>query len=56
LKIYFSQTTEKIWLGTEPNSKAETFYKNRGWTNVGMHGGDETKFEMTFEDWEKHTE
>lgn len=34
-------------VGTEKNTKAELFYKNRGWTRVGMHGEDETKFEMT---------
>ena len=51
---YFGQTKEKIWLGTEQNTKAETFYKKNGWTAVGMHGDDETKFEMTFEDWKKN--
>jgi GNAT superfamily N-acetyltransferase len=54
MKWYFSQTTEKIWLGTEPNSKAAAFYQKRGWTKVGMYGENETKFEMTFDDWEKH--
>jgi GNAT superfamily N-acetyltransferase len=49
---YFNQTNEKIWLGTAQNTKAENFYKKRGWTAVGLHG-DETKFEMTFEDWAK---
>lgn len=52
---YFEQTNEKIWLGTEQNTKAELFYKNRGWTAVGMHGDDETKFEMTYNDWEKNS-
>lgn len=52
---YFKQTSETIWLGTEQNTKAEKFYKNRGWTVVGMHGSDETKFEMTFEDWHRIT-
>jgi GNAT superfamily N-acetyltransferase len=50
---YFNQTKDKIWLGTEQRTKAETFYKKRGWTEVGMHGNTETKFEMTFEDWLK---
>ena len=50
---YFEQTREKIWLGTEQNTKAETFYKKNGWTEAGMHGDDETKFEMAFEDWNK---
>lgn len=52
---YFSQTNDTIWLGTEQNTKAENFYKNRGWTVVGMHGADETKFEMKFEDWQRKT-
>ena len=52
---YFSQTNDTIWLGTEQYTKAENFYKNRGWTVVGMHGADETKFEMKLEDWQKKT-
>ncbi len=50
---YFNQTTEKIWLGTGQKTKAEKFYKKRGWAEVGIHGDDETKFEMTFDDWSK---
>lgn len=50
---YFTQTNETIWLGTEQNTRAEQFYKNRGWTVVGMHGKDETKFEMTWADWQQ---
>ena len=48
---YFNQTNEKIWLGTQPKTKAEIFYRKRGWREVGMHGDDEIKFEMTFDDW-----
>ena len=51
---YFKQTNEKIWLGTEQNTEAETFYKNRGWTAVGMYGDDEIKFKMTLEDWKNN--
>lgn len=50
---YFSQTNDTIWLGTEQNTKAEKFYLDRGWKKVGLHGKDETKFEMTFDDWKK---
>lgn len=46
----FNQTTEKIWLGTEQETKAGKFYKKRGQTEIGMHGNDEIKFEMTFDD------
>ncbi len=52
---YFNQTSEKIWLGTEQSTKAEKFYEKRGWTIVGRHGDDETKFEMTLDAWKKIT-
>ena len=51
LTWYFNQTTETIWLGTEPKSRAEVFYRKNGWKEKGMHGKNEIKFEMRFEDW-----
>jgi GNAT superfamily N-acetyltransferase len=48
---YFVQTKEIIWLGTEPESRAETFYRMQGWKEVGLHGKGEIKFEMDFETW-----
>ena len=51
LKWYFEQTQKTVWLGTEPNSRAETFYSKTGWKKVGMHGSNEIKFEMTYNDW-----
>jgi GNAT superfamily N-acetyltransferase len=53
LDWYFSQTTQKVWLGTAPKSRAEQFYKTAGWKEVGIHGKGEIKFEMSFEDWNK---
>ena len=50
LDEYFSKTKETIWLSTEANSRAETFYKKQVWKNAGLHGN-EVKFEMSFEDW-----
>ena len=52
LDWYFAQGKEKVWLGTEPNTKAEAFYRKTGWCEVGMHG-DEIKFEMNAEEWKK---
>lgn len=49
---YFSQTKEKVWLGTAPHTRAAEFYRRRGWKEVGLHGK-ELKFEMTFEGWQK---
>ena len=51
LDWYFSLTKETIWLGTEPKSRAEKFYRMQGWKEVGVHGKGEIKFEMSFEKW-----
>lgn len=48
---YFLHAREKIWLGTDPNSRAYEFYKRQGWKEVGNHGKIERKFEMDFETW-----
>ena len=52
LDWYFTQTHKTVWLGTAPNTRAESFYRKAGWIDVGMHGK-EIKFEMAFEDWNK---
>ncbi|MFY7965825.1 MAG: GNAT family N-acetyltransferase [Chitinophagaceae bacterium] len=51
LDWYFTQTKNTVWLGTAFNTRAEKFYKKAGWTEIGLHGTKETKFEMTFETW-----
>lgn len=51
LEWYFLQTKEKIWLGTDPESRAYLFYKMQGWKEVGTHGKMEIKFEMDIDDW-----
>lgn len=51
LDWYFSKTQKTVWLGTNPNTRAELFYRKAGWKEVGTHGEDEIKFEMTFKDW-----
>jgi len=50
LNWYFTQTDEKIWLGTAPATRAEKFYQNSGWTKTGMQPNGEVRFEMTFDD------
>lgn len=51
LDWYFSQSKEKVWLGTAFNTRAEHFYRNAGWAEAGMHGRKEIKFEMTHKNW-----
>lgn len=53
LDWYFTQTKEKVWLGTDSNTRAEKFYRRAGWTEVGKNGSEEIKFEMTHTDWSK---
>ena len=48
---YFSQTKETVWLGTDFHTRAEKFYRNAGWTEVGLNGSMEMKFEMAYEEW-----
>ncbi|MGZ5190657.1 MAG: N-acetyltransferase family protein [Flavisolibacter sp.] len=54
LSWYFKKTKKLVWLGTSPNTRAATFYKKAGWTETGIHGKDEIKFEMTFDEWIKN--
>jgi GNAT superfamily N-acetyltransferase len=53
LDWYFLQTNENVWLGTAPNTKAETFYRLLGWREIGLHGKGEINFEMSFDDWQQ---
>lgn len=51
LDWYFTQTKNKVWLGTAFKTRAENFYRKAGWTEVGTHGSKEIKFEMTYSEW-----
>ncbi len=53
LDWYFAQTKNKVWLGTAFNTRAEKFYRKAGWTEVGLHGTKEIKFEMTYDRWKQ---
>jgi GNAT superfamily N-acetyltransferase len=53
LDWYFSETQDKIWLSTEPGSRAEAFYRTSGWIPAGKHGEKEVRFELTFRDWQE---
>ena len=49
---YFAQNKDQVWLGTAPGTRAEKFYANQGWTKTGTVHKNETKFEMTAQEWE----
>ena len=38
--------SEKIWLGTEPGTRAERFYRERGWREMGRRENGEIHFEL----------
>ena len=48
---YFTKTSKTVWLGTAPDTRAEKFYREAGWKEVGVHGKGEIKFEMTNDNW-----
>lgn len=52
---YFTQTKTKVWLGTAPATRAESFYLKKGWSRAGRHGSKEVKFEMTYDLWINRT-
>lgn len=51
LDWYFTQTANPIWLATDAKTRAEAFYRESAWAEVGTHGIGEVKFEMTFDTW-----
>jgi GNAT superfamily N-acetyltransferase len=53
LNWYFNNTDETVWLSTAPGSRAEKFYRLQGWTESGIYGKGEVKFEMTVSEWKK---
>ena len=48
---YFNNSKEKIWLSTDPLSRAQKFYRMQGWQEVGVYGKGELKFEMDYTTW-----
>lgn len=51
LDWYFSQTNNRIWLGTAPETRAESFYRKKGWKFKGARANGELLFEMESKDW-----
>lgn len=44
LDWYFSKTTEPVWLGTAPGTRAEEFYQRQGWQRTGVVNKGEVKW------------
>lgn len=54
LDWYFSQTETTLWLGTDPGTRAEGFYKKLGWKEVGKRDNGELRLEMNKSGWERN--
>jgi GNAT superfamily N-acetyltransferase len=46
----FSGGVERVWLGTDPGTRAERFYRSAGWMYVNTRHG-EAIYEMSGGDW-----
>jgi GNAT superfamily N-acetyltransferase len=42
----WSQGLTRLWLSTDPDTRAERFYRRAGWTDCGLLPGGERKFEL----------
>ncbi len=47
LSWLWSQGLERLWLTTEPGTRAEAFYASRGWERVGNNEHGEIRFELS---------
>lgn len=52
LDWYFGQTDHTIWLSTAFNTRAEKFYQLQDWEKAGLYSLKESRFEMTFNNWQ----
>lgn len=52
----FAQGLTRLHLGTEPDSRAEAFYRRAGWrpTDDGLDAHGDKSFELFKEDWNSH--
>ena len=46
----FADGAEHVWLRTEPDTRAEGFYRAAGWRYIGREQG-EARYEISREDW-----
>jgi GNAT superfamily N-acetyltransferase len=50
LRWLFVNDKRPVWLGTQPKSRAESFYHSAGWQRVGTQPNGEVRFERQFGD------
>lgn len=47
----FESGVARVWLCTDPGTRAEQFYRTAGWTFAGVQPDGEIRFEMSRADW-----
>ena len=53
MRWFFDQGVSDVWLGTDPGTRAEAFYRRAGWLAAGPGEDGEVRYEMTRDRWEK---
>ena len=48
---FFSNRVTSVWLSTDPETRAETFYRKAGWIAIGEEANGEIRFEMSRDRW-----
>jgi GNAT superfamily N-acetyltransferase len=52
LDWYFDHNSQPLYLSTDPNTKAEKFYRKAGWRETGTEPNNEIAFEINIKDWQ----
>jgi len=48
---FFGAEVPEVWLSTDPNTRAESFYRRAGWVANGTRSNGEIRFTMSRERW-----
>ena len=48
---FFAAGADRVWLGTDPGTRAEGFYRSAGWRLAGREPNGEVRLEMSREEW-----
>jgi GNAT superfamily N-acetyltransferase len=48
---FFAAGVPEVWLSTDPNTRAESFYRRAGWLAAGTQPNGEIRFTMSHRSW-----
>jgi GNAT superfamily N-acetyltransferase len=51
MEWFFAAGVDDVWLSTDPNTRAERFYRKAGWMPTGSRPNGEIRFEMSRGRW-----